>query len=51
MRVMDTQKLREYISSIDCGVDMNITVRTPGGRSIKTFLPLTTKFFWPNANI
>ena len=51
MRIMDTQKLREYMSSIDCGVDMNITVRTPGGGSINTFLPLTTKFFWPNANI
>lgn len=51
MRIMDTQKLREYMLSIDCGVDMNITVRTPGGGSINTFLPLTTKFFWPNANI
>ena len=51
LRVMDSQKLRDYIKSIDCGVDMNITVRTPGGGSIKTFLPLTTKFFWPNANI
>jgi hypothetical protein len=23
-------------------------VTTPGGGSIATFLPLTTKFFWPN---
>jgi hypothetical protein len=48
MRISDAQKLREYINSIESGVDMTITVGTPGGGSITTFLPLTVKFFWPN---
>lgn len=48
MRILDAQKLREYIKKIDCGIDMMITVGTPGGESITTFLPLTPKFFWPN---
>ena len=48
MRILDAQKLREYIKKIDSGIDMTITVRTPGGESITTFLPLTPKFFWPN---
>ena len=48
MRVGDGKALREYIESINCGVDMSITVGTPGGGSIDTFLPLNLKFFWPN---
>lgn len=48
MRLGDGQKLKKYIDSIDCGVDLDITVGTPGGGSIKTFLPLNIKFFWPN---
>ena len=51
MRVIDAQKLREYMSKIECGVDMTIEVRSPGGETIKTFLPLTTKFFWPNTEL
>jgi len=30
---------------------LNIEVRTPGGGSIKTFLPLNLKFFWPNIKL
>lgn len=48
MRIGDGTALRKYMESINCGVDMNITVRTPGGESLKTFLPLNLKFFWPN---
>ena len=51
MRVGDAQKLREYFNTIECGVDMNISVRTPGGGSVNTFLPFTPKFFWPNAEL
>ena len=51
MRVGDAQGLRDYISKIECGIDMNIDVRTPGGGSVNMFLPITPRFFWPNARI
>lgn len=51
MRILDAQKLREYISTINCDVDLRITVRTPGGESMSTFLPFTPRFFWPNVTI
>jgi hypothetical protein len=38
----------EVLLEIDCGIDLNITVPTPGGGSVATFLPLNLKFFWPN---
>ena len=31
MRLMDSKELRKYINSIECGVDTNVTFRTPGG--------------------
>lgn len=51
MRVLDAKKLREYMSTINCGVDMNISVKSPDGDTVNTFLPLTTKFFWPDFEI
>lgn len=51
MRIGDGVALKKYIDSINCGVDMQITVRTPRGGSINTFLPLNLKFFWPNFRI
>jgi hypothetical protein len=48
MRLLDKTKLTEYINSITCGIDMSITVGTPGGGSLDTFLPINLKFFWPN---
>lgn len=51
MRIGDANELRKYIESIDCGVDMRITVGTPGGGSLNTFLPLNLKFFWPNLRV
>lgn len=51
MRINDAKDFNEYVEEIDCGVDMNITVGTPGGGSVDTFLPLNFKFFWPNARI
>lgn len=51
MRVRDSKELKEYIAKIDCGVDLEIDVRTPRGGSIKTFLPLNVKFFWPDLSL
>lgn len=51
MRIGDSTALTEYIASINCGVDMNITVRTPGGGSVNRFLPINFKFFWPNFGV
>jgi len=48
MRIMDSKKLKEHIVDINCGIDMNITFRTPGGESVTRFLPFTIKFFWPD---
>lgn len=51
IRTMDAQKLRNYIESIECGVDLRVTIEAPGGESIKTFLPLNPSFFWPNSQL
>ena len=51
MRILDAQKFREYVSTIKCDVDLKITVGTPGGGSIDTFLPFTPRFFWPNSGV
>jgi hypothetical protein len=51
MRVLDAKKLRDYMNSINCGIDMNISVKSPNGETVNTFLPLTTKFFWPDFEI
>jgi len=48
MRILDAQKLRNFVSTITCDIDLQISVRTPGGGSIDTFLPFTQRFFWPN---
>jgi hypothetical protein len=51
VRIGDAKAFMEYIEKIDCGIDMNITVGTPRGGSIKTFLPLNLNFFWPNIRV
>jgi hypothetical protein len=48
MRIPDAKKLNEFINTIDCGIDLNIEIGTPGGGSLTTFLPLNLNFFWPN---
>jgi hypothetical protein len=48
IRIADSKAFMEYVEKINCGVDMDITVQTPGGGSIKTFLPLNLHFFWPD---
>lgn len=51
MRVLDAKKLRDYMNKINCGIDMNISIKSPNGEIVNTFLPLTTKFFWPDFEI
>ena len=51
MRVGDSKAFNKYVDSIDTGVDLNIEVGTPGGGSIKTFLPLNLGFFWPDIRV
>jgi hypothetical protein len=51
MLIRDANELRSYIDSIESGVDLEIEVPTPRGGSIKTFLPLNVRFFWPNARL
>jgi hypothetical protein len=51
LRVKDVKDLKTYIDSIESGVDLNIEVGTPGGGSVKTFLPLNFKFFWPDIQL
>lgn len=48
MVVGDSRALRNHINTIESGIDMNVTVRTPGGESITTFLPIGPNFFWPD---
>lgn len=48
MRILDAKKLREYMSTVSCGIDMNISIQSPKGDTVNTYLPLTTKFFWPD---
>lgn len=51
MRIGDVRAFRQHVNVIESGVDMNITVGTPGGESINTFLPLNTSFFWPDLEL
>jgi len=51
IRVGDGKAISDYSSQIESGVDLNITVKTPGGGSIATFLPLNMRFFWPNIKL
>lgn len=51
LRIPDAKKLRDYINKIESGVNLELEVGTPGGGSIKTFLPLNFSFFWPDITI
>jgi hypothetical protein len=51
MRIGDVRAFRQYVNDLESGVDMNITVGTPGGGSVATFLPINTSFFWPDLGI
>jgi len=49
--IMDSRSLREYANTIEPGLDLNITVRTPGGASVDTFLTIGRQFFWPDIRV
>jgi len=51
IRILDSKKLKEYSDSIESGIDLNVDIKTPGGGSINTFLPINANFFWPNARV
>lgn len=51
IRLYDAKSFTEYVEKINCGLDMDIEVTTPGGGSIKTFLPINPNFFWPNFKV
>ena len=48
IRIPDAKELVSYVEKIQSGVDMTVTVRTPRGGSVTTFLPINVKFFWPD---
>jgi hypothetical protein len=48
IRIKDGKDFSKYTDEIESGVDLNITVETPGGGSVDTFLPLNLGFFWPD---
>lgn len=49
MRAGDSRALRKHIQKVEPGMDLNITVRTPGGESHTYFLSFGPQFFWPDA--
>lgn len=51
MRIGDSDGFKKYVDDIESGVDLEIEVGTPGGGSVKTFLPLNLKFFWPKFGV
>ena len=51
IRIKDGKDFNKYVEEIEPGIDLNITVGTPGGGSVDTFLPLNTQFFWPDFRI
>lgn len=51
IRIKDAKDFTKYVNSIESGVDLNITIGTPGGGSIDTFLPLNIGFFWPDFGV
>jgi hypothetical protein len=51
MRIADAKAFDNYIDELESGIDLSIEVKTPGGGSVATFLPLNINFFWPNIRL
>jgi hypothetical protein len=51
IRIIDARELKNYIEKIESGVDLEVTVGTPRGGSVSSFLPFNVKFFWPNFRV
>ena len=47
----DSLKFREYVDSIEPGIDMTVDVEAPSGEPFQATVPLGIKFFWPNARV
>ena len=47
LKIMDSRKLRNYISDIEPGLNLDTTARTQGGESVPCFLKFNRSFFWP----
>jgi hypothetical protein len=47
LRIADSRSFKKFVSENECGVDMNLTVQTPGGGQVKTFFRPNSRFFWP----
>lgn len=45
--IMESRKLRKYISDIEPGIDFKVSAGIPGGGSVETFLRFNSSFFWP----
>lgn len=45
--IQDSRSFRKYYEENESGIDLSVTVETPGGASIASFLPLGFSFFWP----
>jgi hypothetical protein len=48
MRIGDIKAFRTYVDNIESGIDLKVQVRTSGGESVSTFLPIESSFFWPD---
>jgi hypothetical protein len=51
MPISDSLFLREYISEIEPGIDLNYEFEAPSGATFEADVPLTVKLFWPSARI
>ena len=45
--ILESRRLRKYISDIEPGMDFKVSAGIPGGGSVDTFLRFNTSFFWP----
>jgi hypothetical protein len=51
MLLKDSSDFIKYLEANEPNIDLEVTVGTPGGGSLKTFLPLNINFFWPNIRL
>jgi hypothetical protein len=47
----DSLKFREYVDSIEPGIDMSVEVEAPSGELFRSIVPIGVNFFWPNARV
>lgn len=47
MPIMDSRAFRKFYEENESGIDLSISVETPGGASLSSFLPIGLTFFWP----